>query len=107
MPKTKNIMLNEIKSMVETFTIKEEKFINQTYSLNLGVSFNKKKVFNFLDSKNIFPTEIKEEKFFNSPVYTDLEQFKKDSDLILCNRNSSELSDVENKIFTRDIFQKD
>jgi len=36
-----------------------------------------------------------------------LEQFKKHSDLILCNRNSSELSDVQDKIFTRDIFQQD
>ena len=55
----------------------------------------------------IYEPLIKEEKFFNSLVYTDLEQFKKDSDLILCNRNSSELSDVQDKIFTRDIFQQD
>jgi len=55
----------------------------------------------------IYEPLIKEEKFFNSPVYTDLEQFKKDSDLILCNRNSSELNDVQDKIFTRDIFQQD
>jgi len=55
----------------------------------------------------IYEPLIKEESFFNSPVYKDLEQFKKDSDLILCNRNSSELSDVQDKIFTRDIFQQD
>ena len=55
----------------------------------------------------IYEPLIKEETFFNSPVYKDLEQFKKDSDLILCNRNSSELSDVQDKIFTRDIFQQD
>jgi len=55
----------------------------------------------------IYEPLIKEETFFNSPVYTDLEQFKKDSDLILCNRNSLELSDVQDKIFTRDIFQQD
>jgi len=55
----------------------------------------------------IYEPLIKEETFFNSPVYTDLEQFKKDSDLILCNRNSSELSDIQDKIFTRDIFQQD
>ncbi len=55
----------------------------------------------------IYEPLIKEETFFNSPVYTDLEQFKKDSDLILCNRNSSELIDVQDKIFTRDIFQQD
>ena len=55
----------------------------------------------------IYEPLIQEETFFNSPVYKDLEQFKKDSDLILCNRNSSELSDVQDKIFTRDIFQQD
>ena len=55
----------------------------------------------------IYEPLIKEENFFDTPVYTDLEQFKKDSDLILCNRNSSELSDVQDKIFTRDIFQQD
>ena len=38
-----NVKLNEIKSMIETFTIKEEKFVNKTYNLKLGVSFNKKK----------------------------------------------------------------
>ena len=43
--KTTNISLNEIKSMIETFSIKEEKFINKTYNLNLGVSFNKKKIY--------------------------------------------------------------
>ena len=37
-----NIKLNEIKSMVETFTIKEEKFINKTYSLNLEFCLIKK-----------------------------------------------------------------
>ena len=55
----------------------------------------------------IYEPLIKEETFFNSSVYTDLEQFKKEADLILCNRNSSELSDVQDKIFTRDIFQQD
>ena len=69
--KIENISLNEIKSMVETFTIKEEKFINKNYNLNLGVSFNKKKVFDFLDNKNIFPAEIKEEKFLFVPILLD------------------------------------
>ena len=41
--KTKTISLNEIKSMIDTFSIKEEKFVKETYNLNLGVSFNKKK----------------------------------------------------------------
>ena len=41
--KIEDTELNEIKSMVETFKITEEKYINKTYSLNLGVSFNNKK----------------------------------------------------------------
>ena len=69
--KIKNVKLNEIKSMVETFTIKQEKFINKTYNLNLGVSFNKKKVFNYLDSKKIFPSQIVEENFLFIPILLD------------------------------------
>ena len=41
--KMNNVKLNEIKFMIESFSIKEEKFINEIYYLNLGVSFNKKK----------------------------------------------------------------
>ncbi len=62
--KTKKITLNNIKSMIETFSIKEEKFINKTYNLNLGVSFNKKKIFNYLESKDIFPSQIIKKKIF-------------------------------------------
>jgi hypothetical protein len=63
--------INEIKSMIETFTIEEEKFINKTYNLKLGVSFNKKKIFNYLEVKNIFPTKIKEENFLFFPIILD------------------------------------
>ena len=42
--------------MIESFTIKEEKFINEIYYLNLGVSFNKKQILKFLELKNIFPS---------------------------------------------------
>ena len=52
--KINKISLNDIKGMVETFSIKEEKFINETYFVNLGVSFNKKKVFNYLEKKISF-----------------------------------------------------
>ena len=55
----------------------------------------------------VYEPLIKEKHFFNSEVYQDLELFKKDSDLILCNRSHSELSDVKDKIFTRDIFNQD
>ena len=69
--KIKNVSINEIKSMIETFSIKEEQFIKKTYKLNLGVSFNKKKIFNYLYSKNIFPAQIIEEKFLFIPIIID------------------------------------
>ncbi len=74
--KINDIKLNEIKSMIETFSIKEEKFINKTYNLNLGVSFNKRYVLNYLNKKNIFPSQIKEEKFLFIPIL--LDQLKND-----------------------------
>jgi UDPglucose 6-dehydrogenase len=54
----------------------------------------------------IYEPLIGNKNFFNSKVYTDLSEFKKDSDLILCNRNHTDLDDVKNKVFTRDIFQQ-
>ena len=55
----------------------------------------------------VYEPLIKEKHFFNSEVYQDLELFKKDADLILCNRNHPELNDVKEKIFTRDLFNQD
>ena len=69
--KIDNIKLNEIKGMIETFSIKEEKFIDQKYYLNLGVSFNKKKIFKYLEEKNIFPSRILKEQFLFIPIIID------------------------------------
>ena len=66
--KIDSIKLNEIKSMIETFSIKEEKFIDQRYHLNLGVSFNKKKIFKYLEKKKYFPLTNFKRKIF---IYTD------------------------------------
>ena len=66
--KIEKINLNEIKGMIETFSIQEEKFIDQKYYVNLGVSFNKKKIFKYLEKKNILPSRIVKEKFLFIPV---------------------------------------
>ncbi len=66
--KIKLIKLNEIKSMIESFTIKEEKFIDQTYYLILGVTFDNRKIYDYLEKKNIFPSQIKKEKFLFLPI---------------------------------------
>ena len=52
----KDIQINQIKSMIETFSIKEEKFVNEIYYIKLNVSFNKKIIFDLLEKKNIFPS---------------------------------------------------
>ena len=54
--KLKNTPINQIKGMIETFSIKEEKFVNEIYYLTLNVSFNKKDIFDLLESKNIYPS---------------------------------------------------
>ena len=66
--KIDDIRLNEIKGMIETFSVKKEKFIDQKYYLNLGVSFNKKKIFKYLEKKNIFPSRILKEQFLFIPI---------------------------------------
>tara|TARA_B100000902_G_scaffold339148_1_gene341168 strand:+ start:533 stop:1612 length:1080 start_codon:yes stop_codon:yes gene_type:complete len=76
--------LNEIKGMIESFSIKQEEFINEVYFVNLGVSFNKKKVFNFLEKKNIFPTIPIEKKLLFIPIVID--ENKKDL-LVFGNNN--------------------
>ena len=70
----KKIKLNEIKGMIESFSIKEEKFINEIYYVNLGVSFDKKKVFNFLEKNNIFPSIPLKKKILFIPVIIDEEK---------------------------------
>lgn len=55
----------------------------------------------------VYEPVLDEDLFFNSIVYRDLEAFKADADLIICNRRDDCLEDVSEKIFTRDIFNKD
>ena len=81
--KINEIKLNEIKSMIESFSIKEEKFINEIYYVNLGVSFNKKKVFSFLQQKNIFPSIPIVKKFLFIPIIID----ESSNDLIIFENN--------------------
>ena len=55
----------------------------------------------------IYEPVLEEETFFNSKVIKDLDEFKKVSDVIVANRLSETLKDVETKVYTRDIFGND
>jgi UDPglucose 6-dehydrogenase len=52
----------------------------------------------------IYEPEIKENDFFNSKIFKDINVFKIKADIILANRNDPILNDVKNKVYTRDIF---
>ena len=56
--------------MIETFSIKEEEFINEIYFVNLGVSFNKKKSLTFL-KKKYFSTIPLNKKVLFIPIIID------------------------------------
>ena len=55
----------------------------------------------------VFEPALKEEKFFNSRVITNLAQFKAEADVIVANRMTGDISDVANKVYTRDLFGND
>ena len=55
----------------------------------------------------IFEPAMEQETFFNSRVLNNLDDFKKESDVIIANRLSIDLNDVADKIFTRDLFGSD
>lgn len=55
----------------------------------------------------VYEPMFKEDEFFHSKVIKNLDEFKKTSDVIVANRLSKDIKDVEKKVYTRDIFNSD
>ena len=81
--KIKNVSIKELKGMIDSFTISDEKFINNEYFANLETTFNKKKILKFLENKNIFPSIPQRNKVLLFPILIET----KDNNIYLFNNN--------------------
>jgi hypothetical protein len=79
----KNVSIKELKGMIDSFTISDEKFINNEYFANLETTFNKKKILKFLENKNIFPSIPQRNKVLLFPILVET----KDNNIYLFNNN--------------------
>ena len=55
----------------------------------------------------VYEPTLKEDNFFNSRVINDLDEFKRISDVVIVNRLDENVKDIEDKIYTRDLFARD
>ena len=69
--KINNISLKDKKNLIDNFSISDEIFINNNYIAQFNVQFNKKKILNYLNKKNIIPSSPKEIETFVLPILVD------------------------------------
>ena len=72
--KLQNSSTKEVKSLVETFSIVQENFIDEIYNLTLNVEFNKRSFFELLEKKNVFPSSIIKKDLIFFPIEVDEEK---------------------------------
>ena len=82
--KISDIKINTIKSLIDSFNIYDEKFIENKYTAKVDVTFDKKNTLMYLERKNIFPSIPKKVDIFFLPIIVDSEK----NDLLLFGKNS-------------------
>jgi UDPglucose 6-dehydrogenase len=55
----------------------------------------------------VYEPALKEGEFYHSRVIKDFDEFKQISDVIVANRLSDDIKDVEDKVYTRDLYSRD
>ena len=70
----RSINLNQIKSFVESFSIREEKFVDNNYQAKINVDFNKKELINYLNSKGTITSSINLIDVVILPILIDLKK---------------------------------
>ena len=71
--KLKSTKISEIKNLIDSFNIKNEKFIQNSYSANFEVNFNKQNTLLFFEKKNIFPSIPRKKNILILPIFIDLD----------------------------------
>ena len=71
--KIKNTNLTIIKNLIDSFTMSNERFINETYIVNFDVNFNKKNTLFFFNKRNIFPSIPIKKNLVLLPILVDLQ----------------------------------
>ena len=81
--KIEKTSLKTIKKLIDSFTMSNERFINNSYKVNFDVNFNKKNTLVFFEKKNIFPSIPKAKDLLLIPVLVDVQQ----DEIFLFNKN--------------------
>ncbi len=79
----KDVNIKIIKSLIDSFSIVDEKFIDKKYIANFDVNFNKREVLNYLYKNNIYASIPQKKKLFLLPILVDTNQ----SDISLLSEN--------------------
>ena len=72
--KLKKTSIKEVKSLVDTFSIIQENFIDEIYNLTLNVEFNRRSIFELLEKRNVFPSSIIKKDLILFPIEVDEEK---------------------------------